>query len=47
MWSNISEKTGVDDIDELVLTFMQLEQKKMTKVKEANTLIEQIKQVGV
>ena len=39
MWKNIREKTGIEDIDELVMVFLQLEQRKMTRVKARNICI--------
>ena len=47
MWNNIREKTGIEDIDELVMVFLQLEQRKMTRVKEANQLVSQIRALKV
>ena len=47
MWKNIREKTGIEDIDELVMVFLQLEQRKMTRVKEANQLVSQIRALKV
>lgn len=47
MWKNIREKTGIEDIDELVMVFLQLEQRKMTRVKEANQLVGQIRALKV
>jgi len=43
MWNSIREQTGVKDIGQLVNVFVRLEQQKMTRVKEANQLINQIR----
>lgn len=43
MWNSIREQTGVEEIDELVMVFLRLEQQKMTRVKEANHLVNQIR----
>lgn len=43
MWSKIKEETQVEEIDELVMVFLRLEQQKMTRVKEANHLVNQIR----
>jgi hypothetical protein len=47
MWKNIREQTGIEDIDELVMVFLQLEQRKMTRVKEANQLVSQIRALKI
>merc|ERR1711934_1244399 len=43
MWNNIRQQTGLEDIQKLVDVFVGLEQQKMTRVKEANKLVNQIR----
>jgi len=43
MWNNIRQQTGIEDIGKLVDVFVGLEQQKMTRVKEANKLVNQIR----
>lgn len=43
MWSTIRRETKLENIDDLVQVFLQLEQRKMARVKEANALVHQIR----
>ena len=42
LWRRIQEQTGLRDADELAMEFLRMEQKKMTRLAEANACISQV-----